>query len=272
MTSTKKRICEKRLPWRSARCQTRTSYTRIWMSKPKNDILRHREKKKLPSFKSSLFHLLNLPPLQSTEVLCESFTFLIPRCYTSWQRQCVPAPASSFISCRPTTAVPPLSPTPSRERGRRAGSFITATPVSPLQVSTSFSSKWPWNQLHNRGLWNPKQQGHPSTELLHETKHLKTPNLSRTPQGSCQFLPAQCLLGPDWFQRAPTRGSFFQIISFHTLISSRECYPLSLEAANQLPGQQFWLSTPYQVTLQASHQYTANGQLVWILPISTQIL
>lgn len=128
-------------------------------TKKKYDILKphsHREKGKLPST-IPLLQLLNPFPSR-VQRSSESFAFLVPRCYTYWQCKCVPAPPpQSLISCRLTIAVSLLFPIRSREHGQRAGSFITATPVSPLQVSTSFSSKWPWNQLHNRGLRNPKQ-------------------------------------------------------------------------------------------------------------------
>lgn len=150
-------------------------------------------------------------------------------------------PAPSLISCRLTIAVSLLFPIRSREHGQRAGSFITATPVSPLWVSTSFSSKWPWNQLHNRGLRNPKQQGPPSTELLHETKHLKKPNSSAHIEAPGSFFqPSVCwvLSGCNVLQ---PEAAF---VRWSCFISYRECYPLSLGAAYWLPGQQFWLS-PY---------------------------
>lgn len=61
-----------------------------------------------------------------------------------------------------------------------------------------FSRKWPWNQLHHRGLRNA-QQGCVTTELLQETKHLSS-QTPCTPRGR-SFQPAGSWVLSMCFQR-----------------------------------------------------------------------
>lgn len=175
--------------------------------KTKNDILKphnHREKGNLLSSTNPLLHLLNPFPSRAQR---SSPSPSPSYCQLHIDSACIPTPPASVISCRLTITVSLLFPTWCREHGQRVGSFITATPVTPLRVSTSFSSKWPWNQLHNRGLWNPKQQGLRCWWIIAWNKIPLKPNSPAHFEAPGSFLQPS-VRGVEWFRGAPTRGSF----------------------------------------------------------------